>query len=136
MAHPDDTNRRLAAMLLSLSDQLNIEIEKISAEIYGAIEAVGLTSKDLELIEEGDTTDLEALARLSSALRVRIVIDPDFSARVVPTRNEIRFGAHENLHGSESHSAPADLRLRIAGRENSTVTAGQKVEQPTPSYAD
>ena len=79
-----ETYRALAKADLDLALVLQQRRESLGLSPDDLTRASGIPVDRLEAIEEGDTTTLAEVLRLSHALGVRITVDSAFGVRVTP----------------------------------------------------
>lgn len=116
--------KRLARLHLDTSHKLyQIRTEKGYSTEEAATMA-GISVQRLEMVEEGDTTDIEEIARLCAAYGVSFEITPDLQPMVSPAkalpvvRLEARYAQSLGCASSELERSERDSISAMALRSN------------------
>lgn len=131
MADSADLARSLGRMHLTLARLLADAVGSSGIPREQLLEAAELSDDELNLMEEGDTSDFSGIAALLSVLDYRLVLDPDFVVSIEPASRRlpptIRLQSHPNVGDEPNHSRPTK---RIA------VEPGTQHERKTTTATD
>jgi len=77
-----DNSKRLARAILDLAHSLSLVREARSLSIEQLATRTGLAVDDIEMLEEGDVSDVSILLRVIDALDAHVELEPGFHIAV------------------------------------------------------